>query len=172
MYHCVFPTDYEDQPVHWSLYDAGALTAKAHAHEVPLYIADTVCSDLHMHNFLYHTYEHFATFQPDENQAHMELSLANPGHGDEVVALYHVGSAPRPSPHTLYVQCSCKHYEPKGVCIPIPHALYEPLQYPLLFPEGTRGWGLDMHAEGWTQRKYYKACLLTEPHFQEPSHLG
>jgi len=171
-YHRVFPTDYEDQPVHWFLYDAAALSAKARSQEVPLYIVDTVHNDLRAHNYLYHAYEHFAAFQPHENEAHMELSLADPGHGDEVAALYHVGTAPRPSPRTLYVQRSRNCDDPKGIRIPILHALYEPLQYPLLFPEGTRGWGPDMRAEGWTQRKYYKARLLTEPHFQEFSCLG
>lgn len=29
-----------------------------------------------------------------------------------------------------------------------------------------------MRVQGWTQHKYYKACLLTEPCFQDFSHLG
>jgi len=71
----------------------------------------------------------------------MELSLADPGRGDEIAALYYVGSAPAPSPRTLYVQRSREPDGPRGIRIPILHALYEPLQYPLLFPSGTRGWG-------------------------------
>jgi hypothetical protein len=50
--------------------------------------------------------------------------------------------------------------------------LYEPLQYPLLFPLGTRGWGEDLITQRWTQRKYYRARLLSERRFQTFSRLG
>ena len=172
MYHRTFLTDYEDHPVHWFLYDAVAVSRKACDHNVPLYIVDKVCEDLYLWNYLYHAYESFACYKPHEQQVHMELSLADPDHGDEVATLYHVGSAPWPSPHCLCVQRTSLDNEPKGIRIPILHALYEPLQYLLLFPQGMRGWGLDMWALNWTQCKYYKYCLLTEPPFQEFSRLG
>ncbi|KAF8290485.1 hypothetical protein DL93DRAFT_2092057, partial [Clavulina sp. PMI_390] len=171
-YHRLFPTDYEQQPAHWFLYDAAALTATARNRQVPLYMVDNVRTDLRNHNYLYHAYERFATYEPGQTQAHMELSLADPGRGDEIAALYHLGSAPTPSPRSLYVQRSRDVDGPKGLRIPILHPLYEPLQYPLLFPAGTRGWGLDMHEQGWTQRKYYKSRLLTEKRFQDFSRLG
>ena len=141
-------------------------------HEVPLFMVDAVCEDLRESNYLYHAYERFASYEPHEHQAHMELSLADPGRGDEIAALYYVGSAPALSPRSLYVQRSREPDGPRGIRIPILHALYEPLQYPLLFPSGTRGWGLDMHEHGWMQHKYYKARLLTEPRFQQFSRLG
>lgn len=136
-YHRLFNTDYEDQPIHWFLYDAEALTAKAQTRDVPIYMVDNVREDLHNHNYLYHAYEGFAAYEPHEKQAHMELSLANPGRGHEIAALYYVGSAPNPSPRALYVQRSRDVDGPNGLRIPILHALYEPLQYPLLFPSGT-----------------------------------
>ena len=171
-YHRVFPTEYEDQPIHWFLYDGAALSQKAHNREVPLFMVEKVQNDLHSRNYLFHAYENFARYRPHEPQAHMELSLADPGHGNEVAALYHVGSAPQPSPRSLYVQRTSVDNGPKGIRIPILHPLYEPLQYPLLFPEGTRGWGSDMRAQKWTQRKYYKYRLLTESRFQDFSRLG
>jgi hypothetical protein len=77
-YHRVFPTEYEDQPVHWFLYDAEALSSKACNREVPLIMVEKVHGDLYSRNYLYHAYECFARYKPDEPQAHMELSLARP----------------------------------------------------------------------------------------------
>lgn len=54
--------------------------------------------------------------------------------------------------------------------VPIFSQHYEPLQYPLLFPHGTAGWGLqnnlrnDDDADA-TQRQWYKCRLLTEDRF-------
>ena len=78
-YHRLLNTDYEDQPVHWFLFCTEALNAKARVREVALYVVDNVCQDLHTHNYLYHAYKRFALFEPHEEQAHMELSLADPG---------------------------------------------------------------------------------------------
>jgi hypothetical protein len=140
-YHRVFPTNYENQPVHWLLYDSAVLFNKACDRDLPMHIVELVCNDLHSHNYLYHAYQHFARFQLHQPQAHVELSLADPSHGDEIAALYAVGSAPAPSSRTLYVQHASLDNEPRALCIPILHALYEPLQYLLLFPQGTRGLG-------------------------------
>ena len=76
---------------------------KAHGWEVPLFMVEKVWNDLHSCNYLFHAYECFAHYRPHETQVHMELSLANPGHGSEVAALYHIGSAPQPLPHSLYL---------------------------------------------------------------------
>ena len=57
----------------------------------------------------------------------------------------------------------------QGQFINILSLLYEPLQYPLLFPHGTYGWSpqLDKH----TQCNYYRYRLLTEPRFRLLGHL-
>jgi hypothetical protein len=56
--------------------------------------------------------------------------------------------------------------------IPIFSRHYEPLQYPLLFPNGTPGWGLKDTPDGkparavpFTQRQWYKGRLLTDNRF-------
>lgn len=55
--------------------------------------------------------------------------------------------------------------------VPILSRHYEPLQYPLLFPHGTPGWGLTeqdglfMPPNKISQRLWYKAHLLTDPRF-------
>jgi hypothetical protein len=54
--------------------------------------------------------------------------------------------------------------------------LWEPLAYPLFFPNGTLGWGVtdqnsDSPTPPCTQMWYYRACLLHEPRFQFFGHL-
>jgi hypothetical protein len=48
-----------------------------------------------------------------------------------------------------------------------PH--YEPLQYPLLFPHGTLGWGHNDYGQRYrpcTQIQWYRHLFLSEPRFQ------
>jgi hypothetical protein len=56
--------------------------------------------------------------------------------------------------------------------VPIFSRHYEPLQYPLLFPHGTPGWGLRQGPTGkqisaipFTQKQWYKSRLLTDERF-------
>jgi hypothetical protein len=58
---------------------------------------------------------------------------------------------------------------------------YEPLQYPVLFPHGTPGWGLTPDATDsfrlkntlpFTQRQWYRSLLLREPRFIDLGRLG
>jgi len=70
--------------------------------------------------------------------------------------------------HTLpldhYVQ---RAHDASPTPVPILNALYEPMQYPLLFPHAALGWGLHLKSIGWTQRAYYQTHLLTEPRFKD-----
>jgi hypothetical protein len=130
-------------------------------------LVEAVRFDLEEHNRLYHIYKSFANFETEYEDAYIEL--ADPGNGDEIAALYHVGNAPRPGPRSLYIQHAS---DAKAMHVPILSALYEPLQYPLLFPHATAGWGPYMRTLGWTQCTYYKARLLTEKRFQDFGRLG
>jgi hypothetical protein len=53
--------------------------------------------------------------------------------------------------------------------VPILSCQYEPLQYPLLFPHGTPGWGFLAPSQkniSCTQVQWYRNLLLTEPRIQ------
>lgn len=169
-YHRVFSTDsteYE-HPAQWLLYDASGRSRAATARNIPLQYINSIQDDLLDHNFLYHTYRNFAQYEPQYEDAYIELT--DPGSGDEIAALYHTGSAPHLTARSVYVQ---RAQDAAPSYIPILNPLYEPLQYPLLFPHGTMGWGERMHSVlKWTQREYYKARLLTEPRFQMLGRLG
>jgi hypothetical protein len=61
-----------------------------------------------------------------------------------------------------------RNRDPEPTFMPIYSRHYEPLQYPLLFPHGTPGWGLTMTGSGsynntlaLTQRVWYRSRLLT-----------
>lgn len=169
-YHRVFSTDSSiyEHPAQWLLYDASGRTRAASARNIPLHYVNNVQDDMLEHNILYHTFRNFAQYEPQYEDAYIELSDA--GSGDEIAALYHTGSAPFLTARSVYVQ---RAQDAAPSYVPILNPLYEPLQYPLLFPHGTMGWGESMHSVlKWTQREYYKARLLTEPRFQFFGRLG
>jgi hypothetical protein len=91
-YHRTLPMNHPDHPAHWFLYNAFAR-----------FLIDEVCFDLQEHNKLYHAYESFSTYEPDKEDAHIELEQADPGLSNEI-AVYHLGSAPMPSARAVYIQ--------------------------------------------------------------------
>jgi len=161
-YHRVFPTLRPNHPAHWFLYDAQAALDRAASTNIPLAIVNGVRQDLFSVNRLVSTYRNFAQFSPQSPTAYIEL--ADPGPGEEIAALYRIGDAPVASGRDLYVQCAADVAPSR---ISILHPLYEPLQYPLLFPHGTLGWG----KPGWSQINYYKMQLLCEIRFGIMSRL-
>jgi len=92
-------------------------------------MVNAVRFDLEQHNMLYDTYRRFAEFETDMEDAYIEL--ADPGTGNEIVALFHLGNAPYPTPRSLYVQ---RAYDALPTPVPILNASHEPMQHPLLFP--------------------------------------
>jgi len=139
-YRRALPTMREGHPAHWFLYDAGARSGKALDYHIPSNLIEDAHLDLEEYNSLYHAYESFSQFQPEAEDAHFVLDLANPGQSNEIAALYRVGSAAnKKSARAVYVQRSGSGTPTQ---IPILSLLYEPLQYPLFFPDGSPGWGV------------------------------
>jgi Helitron helicase-like domain at N-terminus len=168
-YHRVFPTDstQHEHPAQWLLYDASRRDAVAAKRKVPSPFVSAVRFDLEQHNMLYHVYQQFSEFESESEDAYIEL--ADPGSGNEIAALFHLGNAPYPTPRSLYVQ---RASDASPIPVPILNSLYEPMQYPLLFPHATPGWGPYLKSLGWTQRAYYHARLLTEQRFRDFSRLA
>jgi len=129
----LFPTDRPNHPAHWFLYDANARRDQASAVHVPPSFLQAVADDLNAVNPLLSWYDGFAQFTPDAPFAYIEL--ADPGPGEEIAAVYHVGDAPVPTGRELYIQRAADATPSR---ISILHPLYEPLQYPLLFPHGRK----------------------------------
>jgi len=77
-----------------------------------------------------------------------------------------------PSPRKVYIQ---RASDITPARINILHPLYEPLQYLLLFPHGTEGWGIHLKESDprWhSVNTYYEHRLLTETRFQALGRLG
>jgi hypothetical protein len=123
-------------------------------------MVQAVLADLEELNPLYHVYRMFNDYHPETDNAYIKLTDSE-SNGAEIAALYHVGNAPKPSARQVYVQ-RASDCSPSS--IHILHPLYDPLQYPLLYPHATRGWGEYM-CKDFTQIAYYKARLLTERRF-------
>ena len=168
-YHRIFSTDTtrHEHPAQWLLYDSSRRDAAAANRKIPPFMVNTVRLDLEQYNMLYDTYRRFAEFETDMEDAYIELG--DPGTGDEIAALFHLGSAPYPTPRSLYVQ---RAHDASPTPVPILNALYEPMQYPLLFPHATPGWGPHLKSIGWTQRAYYQSRLLTEQRFKDFGRLA
>lgn len=100
----------------------------------------------------------------------MELTIEDAGNGCKIAALHHVGNS-------LCLRLAVYTYnvlQMQRLRINILNSLYEPLQYPFLFPHGSEGWGLHLQESDsrWTQREYYKFRLLTESRFCQLARLG
>jgi len=100
------------------------------------------------------------------------MELLDSGSSNEIAAIYHIDTGTQHEAQNIFVHCWS---ELKPTRVSILNTLYEPLQYPILFPHGVGGWGdvLYLPQNGhWTQIQWYKACLLTEAWFQQFCHLG
>ena len=75
-YHRVFSTDTNnyDHPAQWLSYDASGRSRAASARNVPLPYVNSLQDDLLEHNPLYHTYRNFAQYEPQYEDAYIELS--------------------------------------------------------------------------------------------------
>lgn len=160
-YHRIFPTDRPDHPAHWFLHDPLGAEATAARQSLPRGILASVRSDIQSVNPLYQIYRGFRDYEPNAPEAY--IALPDVPNLTEIGAMYHTGNAPQPGNRTIYTQRKADSVPTR---IPITHRLYEPLQYPLLFPHGTPGWGRAMVPK-WTQINYYKARLLTESRFHD-----
>ena len=100
------------------------------------------------------------------------MKILDPGATNEIAAIYNVGSGATHEPQCLYV-----HHWHDAIPTPVSilNPLYEPLQYPILFPHGIGGWGdiYHHHDHGhWSQISWYRYHLLTEPRFNQFWRLG
>jgi hypothetical protein len=109
----------------------------------------------------------FATVPSDEPTA-LELSDVS-AHGD-FTAVLHAANSTVIDPRTIVIW---HNHDTRPTFVPIYSRHYEPLQYPVLFPHGSPGWGLKQSATGHlsncvplTQRQWYQCRLLTDSRFQ------
>jgi hypothetical protein len=130
---------------------------------IPRSMTEVVRHDLERHN---DNFRAFDRYRPRMRNSHLEL--ADPGPEREI--LWHWSTAAmRLRPRRAWCIFQRSRYTIPSR-IPILNCLYGPLQYPLLYPLGTRGWGDSMGCN-WTQDQY-KEILFNYTRFHTFSRLG
>lgn len=168
-YHRVLDVSTPNHSFHWFLYDETERDTHGRIWEVP---------DSWTHNFRLDLQEvnpyvrNLQQFHHVSNDSTHVLELRDTSSNGDFAAIMHAANSTTIHPRSVLIWRNSDE-QPSFVSILTP--LYEPLQYPVLFPHGTRGWGLTAndpeHPErvsntlGFTQREWYKGRILTEDRF-------
>jgi hypothetical protein len=173
VYHRILDVSQPNHSMHWYLYDAESVReASGFTLTVPINFIRTTKRVLDSINPYVHHLRRFLEYAEDRS---ISIELSDPPVGQDFAAIVHANNSTRINPRHILIWHN-SNTDPTFVPIFSQH--YEPLQYPLLFPHGTAGWGLtdeegrDGYPErtvDFTQREWYKSRLLLEPRF---SNLG
>lgn len=109
------------------------------------------------------------SFASVQNRECTALELCQPTATGKFAAIAHIANSNAIQPRSIVIWRDTD-LEPSFINPLSPH--YEPLQYPILFPHGTPGWGMIENEDGsyartspLTQTQYYRYHILTEPRF-------
>jgi hypothetical protein len=164
-YHRIFDVRDQTHSLHWYLYDENERYTRGHQFDVPLQWVNAVNADLRRHNPYVSMLLPFHDIPAAETCA---LELTEPSSNGDFAAVMHAANSTTIDPRNILIWQS-GHHQPSFV--PILSRHYEPLQYPLLFPHGTPGWGLIerdgrlLPVNDMSQRLWYKSLLLSDSRF-------
>lgn len=115
---------------------------------------------------------HLQQFHHIPHTATTALELSESSSNNDFAAIMHAANSTSVRPRNILIW---RNSDQEPTFVPIYSRHYEPLQYPLLFPHGTLGWGLTADDPScpdnltrpfdFTQRQWYKSRLLTEDRF-------
>ncbi|CAD7062625.1 unnamed protein product [Tilletia caries] len=155
----VLPVDRDGSPLNTYLYFPQRMDAEE-VEGVSMLWRRGIRRELAYFNTLLHQFRQFET-----DEAGTTLELRTEGPAREIATVLHYGAGARRTPRAFYVHRSVDDGPSR---LSYNSELYEPLSYPILFPQGTPGWPLP----GWTQREYYRFLLLSERRFRDFAMLG
>jgi hypothetical protein len=98
--------------------------------------------------------------------------------GGDFAAIIHANNTTNIKPCSILIHQKATN---QSAFIPIFSCHYEPLQYPLFFPQGSLGWGLTSDPENpntlhcslpFTQWEWYKGHILADSQFLAFGRLG
>lgn len=142
MYHRLFDIADSLHSLHWFLYNSLEHDKKAEQFKVPSNWTRAVNDDLQVVNpYIYN----LCVFHSVPELTACALELTDVGQNSDFAAIMHAGNSTTINPRAVIIWCN-RDTDP--TFIPIFTCHYEPLQYPLLFPHGTPGWGLTRTASG------------------------
>lgn len=168
-YHRILDVGTPNHSFHWFLYDEREREASGQRWEVPVIWTRRFKQDLDQVNPYVHQLQQFHHVAPESTSV---LELCDTSSNGDFAAIMHAANSTTIRPRSILVWQNSSE-EPSFMSILTRH--YEPLQYPLLFPHGTLGWGLTAdnpdnpdrlsNTLGFTQREWYKGRLLTDDRF-------
>lgn len=162
-YHRILHLDSGRHSMRWFLYDEAERTQAASQWAVDLDWVTAVRTALDRVNPYIHNLRAFASMQDRE---YLALELQGPSANGDFAVLAHIANSTSFQPRSIVIW---KHRdaEPEFINLLSPH--YEPMQYPVLFPHGELGWGLDSRGQrlrDMTQIEWYRRRILSEERFQ------
>ena len=168
-YHRIFHIRDTQHCLHWYLYDEQDRLSEASNRNVPMSWVTPFALALENVNPYVHHLRQFSSTWTNATDSISALELSDVSATGDFAAIMHANNSTDIRPRSIMVWHNSQS-EPSF--IPIFSRHYEPLQYPLLFPHGTLGWGLSSDANGelrkslpFTQREWYKNQLLTDDRF-------
>jgi hypothetical protein len=167
-YHRLYDVANSRHCLHWFLYDSEERVRQGLQYGVPQQWTCTVKTDLDNINPYVRTLQHFDV---DSSANLSALELTDISVNGDFAAIMHASNSTMVKPRGILIQ---NRSSTEPTFLPIFNCHYEALQYPLLFPHGTPGWGLNTATDGdqyttravpFTQRVWYRCRLLTEDWF-------
>ena len=159
VYHPLIDVGVKDHSMHWFLYDEAARLERGREYSVPEPIIDAVRIFLNEVNPYISTIRHAANEIGDRAASFaIELSILR----SRDCSRYNLRSI-SPRQVTFF-----RNAGQESRFVPILSPQYEPLQYPLLFPHGTLGWGCignSLRLLPCTQTHWYRHLLPSERRF-------
>ena len=156
VYQRMLPVQREESPLNLYLHNPHRLDAAVVDAIPPLWMRAVRTELENLNTILPHLHD-FITDTLNVRSATLELGTE--GQVPDVAAIIHYGGGARSDPRSILIQ---KRDEDGPSKLPHNSPLYDPLCYPILFPQGTLGWPVG----DWTLRQYVRFRLLTEPRFQ------
>ena len=168
-YHHLFDISSVEHSLHWYLYDEEERRIEGINRKLPLSWIQIIENDLRNVNPYVDHLRRFSSTWSNDVHAISALELSDVSVTGDFAAIMHADNSTDVSPRSIVIWNNSQN-DPSF--IPIFSRHYEPLQYPLLFPQGTLGWGLipDQNDHlinnlSVTQREWYKNRLLTDDRF-------
>ena len=157
--------NHEGLPAHWFIYDNTARPGTDAEHRPPQETMHLVRQYLEHVNTFVNSFRSAAD-QVQDNTAPFAIELTVPPTGGDVAAIIHTDGLRHVDPRRVVIYGRA---DPRPQEVPVLSPLYEPLQYPLLFPHGTPGWGHNDNGRRnrpYTQLQWYRGLFLTEERFR------
>jgi hypothetical protein len=166
MYHRIFDIADSSHSLNWYLYDSLEHEHKGQSFNIPSDWIIALDTALQSVNPYIHNLRRFSTVTAPSTNT---LELSDIASGGDFAAVFHARNL------TIVNPCSIVIWQNRAeqpTFIPTFSWHYEPLQYPLLFPHGSPGWGLtespgsvQINTLRLTQRDWYRARILMEERF-------